>query len=89
MQRITQDALRHRIYVKLRTHPKRVLRAMTSKLPHEADKATGEVADTLAQLVAGGDNRLIAPSLRGSGSESLNSNGKWGPDDPDPTEGIE
>lgn len=88
MRRISQDTIRYTIYVKLRTYPKRVLRAMASKLPHEADDATDEIAEAIAELVAGGECRIVAPDFRSSSWDNTGTPGKWGPDDPDPTERL-
>ncbi|MBC2776726.1 hypothetical protein [Parasphingopyxis marina] len=89
MRRISHEELRIRIYVKLRTFRKRTLRALVSKLPHEGDKATGEVADAIADLVAGGDARLIIPTPVKSKLDNQEGPGRWGPDDPDPTEYLD
>lgn len=61
---------------------------MISKLPHEADEATGKVADMIADLVAGGESRIVAPDFRSSSWDNTGTPGKWGPADPDPTEGL-
>lgn len=85
MRRISTDEIRMQVYVVLRTFSRNVKRGLVSKLPHEADAATGQIADAITERIAGGSYRLIAPDkLRTKDSgEQL---GEWGPDDPDPTE---
>ena len=88
MRRITLEEIRDRIYVTLRTYPPHVKRKMFSKLPAEGDDATAEIAEVIAQQIAGGELRVIAPdrpSFVGFGG----STGKWSPDDPDPTDGLD
>ena len=87
MRRIPTDEIRMQVYIVIRTFSRSVKRRLVSQLPHEADAATGEIADAITNRIAGGDYRLIAPDThrtRDSGEQL----GEWGPDDPDPTIGL-
>ena len=87
MRRISPDEIRYRIYVLLRTYSRSVKRQLVAKLPLEGDKATAEIADAIAEKIAGGDYRVIAPDLE----RTLNDGqvpGRWSEDDPDPTTGL-
>ena len=84
MRRIPTDEIRMQIYVVLRTFSRSVKRRLVSKLPHEADKATSDIAEAITERIAGGAYRVIAPDklrTKDSGQQL----GEWGPDDPDPT----
>lgn len=82
MRRITDDDVRHRIYVALKVAPKTHKRGMLATLPHENDAATRKIADDLTARIMTG-NVLIGTSMVRHGTEAGRP-GEWGVDEPYP-----